>query len=74
MLSLSGGIIGLTLAVIATRLVTGVKLGPYAVKAPMSFDVVIIALTVAIVVGLTSGIYPAYRAARLDPIESLRHE
>jgi putative ABC transport system permease protein len=74
MLSLSGGIIGLALAVIATRLVTGVKLGPYAVKAPMSLDVVIIALTVAIVVGLASGIYPAYRAARLDPIESLRHE
>ena len=74
MLSLSGGIIGLTLAVIATRLVTGVQLGPYPVKAPMSLDVVIIAITVAIGVGLASGIYPAYRAARLDPIESLRHE
>ena len=74
MLSLSGGIIGLALAVIATRLVTGIQLGPYPVKAPMSLDVVIIALTVAIIVGLASGIYPAYRAARLDPIESLRHE
>ena len=74
MLSLSGGIIGLVLAVIATTLITGVELGPYPVKAPMSLDVVIIALSVAIIVGLASGIYPAYRAARLDPIESLRHE
>jgi putative ABC transport system permease protein len=74
MLSLSGGIIGLLLAAIATWLITGVKIGPYPVKAPMSFDIVIIALTVAVVVGLTSGIYPAYRAARLDPIEALRHE
>jgi putative ABC transport system permease protein len=74
MLSLSGGISGLILAVIATRLITGVELGPYPVKAPISFDVVIIALSVAIFVGLASGIYPAYRAARLDPIESLRHE
>ena len=74
MLSLAGGIIGLILAALATWMITGVKLGPYPVKAPMSLDVVMIALSVAIFVGLASGIYPAYRAARLDPIESLRHE
>ncbi len=74
MLSLSGGIIGLTIAATGAFLITGVQLGPYPVKAPMSADIVIIALSVATFVGLASGIYPAYRAARLDPIESLRHE
>ena len=74
MLSLSGGLIGLLLAMLATWMITGVQLGPYPVKAPMSMDIVIIALSVAVIVGLVSGIYPAYRAARLDPIESLRHE
>jgi len=74
MLSATGGIIGVLLAFIGTRLVTGAKMGTMTVNAPMSIDIVIIALSVAVFVGLASGAYPAFRAASLDPIESLRHE
>jgi putative ABC transport system permease protein len=74
MLSLTGGIIGIIIAALGTWAITGIQLGPYPVKAPMSLDIVIIAISVAIFVGIASGIYPAYRAAKLDPIESLRHE
>ena len=74
MLSLSGGLIGLTLAFVGTRLVTGIDLGGYQIQAPLSPDIVFIALSVAIFIGLASGLYPAYRASGLDPIESLRHE
>ena len=74
MLSLAGGVIGLLIAVMGTRLVSGLDLGGYEVSAPISTDIVIIAIIVAVGIGLISGSYPAFRAARLDPIDSLRHE
>ncbi len=73
-LSLTGGAIGVLIAAIGTRLITGVRIGPYPVKAPMSPDIVLIALAVAVFVGLASGFYPAFRASRLDPIQALRYE
>lgn len=74
MLSFSGGIIGLLFAFMASLLVAGIDLGGYKIQAPISFDIVAIVLTIAVGIGLASGSYPAFRAARLDPIESLRHE
>jgi putative ABC transport system permease protein len=67
-LSAVGGFIGLALAYGIVALVRAVT--PMPVKTP--FSAVIISLTVSTAVGLFFGIYPATRAAKLDPIEARR--
>jgi putative ABC transport system permease protein len=73
-LSLSGGLIGLLLAVGGSMFMRNVPMGNLTIEAQISAGVVILALAVSIGIGVISGTYPAFRAARLDPIESLRHE
>jgi putative ABC transport system permease protein len=72
--SLTGGLIGLLLAMGGASLMGNISLGNVSAQAEISPSIVIIALSVSIGIGLISGTYPAFRAARLDPIESLRHE
>ncbi len=75
LLSMCGGIIGLLFAIGGARLIGGLRMmGPFTIEAKISADIIILALAVAIGIGLVSGTYPALRAAMLDPIESLRHE
>jgi putative ABC transport system permease protein len=73
-ISLTGGLVGLGLAIAGGLAMGNISLGTTTIKAEISWTVVIIALAVSIGTGLISGTYPAFRAARLDPIESLRHE
>lgn len=73
-LSLTGGLIGLVLSVVAVKSMGSITMGESQVTPVISAAIVFIALGVSVGTGLISGTYPAFRAARLDPIESLRHE
>jgi putative ABC transport system permease protein len=70
LLSLFGGAIGISIAYALAKLVA--VLTPVPTALPLF--AVTIALFVSASVGLISGVYPAWRAARLDPIEALRSE
>ena len=70
MLSLLGGALGIAIAYALAKLVA--TLTPVPTSLPLL--AVTLALLVSGTVGLISGVYPAWRAARLDPIEALRAE
>jgi len=67
-MSLVGGVAGVTLAAAIARIVN------VYFTASMPVSAVITGVTLSAVVGLFFGIYPARKAARLDPIEALRME
>jgi putative ABC transport system permease protein len=70
-LSTLGGIIGLAGALGVCQLLRDLVPG-MPVRTPILF--VVLAIAVSLITGVLSGVLPAQRAARLDPIESLRAE
>jgi putative ABC transport system permease protein len=72
--SLLGGLTGIAVGVGISRLVSQLELNGRAVPSIVAPDAALLAFTVSAAVGLFFGIYPAMRAARLNPIEALRYE
>jgi len=69
-LSALGGVIGIVIATVASYWLSHLMSVPY------QFDTSInlLALVFSAVIGMVFGYFPARRAARMDPIEALRHE
>jgi len=71
-LSLLGGVVGIVLGVTLANLVALLSQGQF--TALVTADAVGLAVGFSVFVGILFGVYPAWRAAQLNPIEALRYE
>lgn len=65
-----GGIVGIVLGILAGNIVTIIVGGSFVI--PWAW--IALGFTLCFMVGILSGLYPAVKASRLDPIEALRYE
>lgn len=70
LLSSSGGIIGVITGLVGASIISSMAGLPTAVTAWS----ILLSFLMTVCVGLISGLYPAIRAASLDPVAALRHE
>ncbi|MBI4331438.1 MAG: ABC transporter permease [Chloroflexi bacterium] len=73
-MSFSGAIIGYGAGLLASHLINGVQLAGSPLRTSVSPEIAILALGVAVGIGLFFGVYPASRAAKMNPIQALRYE
>lgn len=72
-ISFTGGGIGIIGGWLVSGLISQIDLGGTTLQTVVSLDIVILAISVSVFIGLLAGMYPAWRAARLNPIDALRY-
>ncbi|MDD5126711.1 MAG: ABC transporter permease [Dehalococcoidales bacterium] len=73
MMSLTGGGIGIIGGWLLSLGISQIQTSGLTLRAVVSPDIVILAVSVSIFIGIASGLYPAMRAARLNPIDALHY-
>lgn len=74
LMTFGGGILGVAAGWAIAFFGDGATIAGDVIETVIETEIAIMALGVSVAVGLFFGIYPAIRAASLDPIEALRHE
>ncbi len=70
-LAVAGGLVGIGIGFAGAQVISALVEG---FRSVVTLQAILLATVVSAVVGLASGIYPAWRASRLNPIEALRYE
>jgi ABC-type lipoprotein release transport system permease subunit len=73
-LGILGGILGILLGMGLGALIGFIPVVGDMIEPSYSFQLLLLALSVALMTGLLGGLYPALRATRMQPVEALRHE
>ncbi len=73
-LSLLGGILGVIIGWGISKIISGIQISGSAITPVVSVDSILLATLFSLFVGVFFGIYPAARAAGLQPVEALRYE
>lgn len=71
-LTLLAAVVGTVLGVVGVEVL--LSFSNSTITPVFSFDILIQAFGVALIVGVVGGLYPAYRASKLQPTEALRYE
>jgi putative ABC transport system permease protein len=74
LLSVMGGVVGVALGVGLAHLVSGLSLGGSTITAVVGLDSILLATGFSLGIGVFFGIFPAFRAASLNPIVALHFE
>ncbi|MDA1278614.1 MAG: ABC transporter permease [Chloroflexi bacterium] len=74
MMTFGGGVLGVVAGWAIAHFGNGATVSGDVIETVIEAQIAVLALAVSVAVGLFFGIYPAVRAASLNPIEALRHE
>jgi len=65
-----GGVIGIVLGIATGNILGSILKTPVTIP----YDWVVLGLVICSIIGIAFGTYPAYKAAKLNPIDALRYE
>lgn len=74
LLSILGAVIGIVLAVVLVRFLANLPASGRLVEGDIPFPIMAQGFVLALLLGLIGGVYPAWSASRLAPVEGLRHD